>query len=608
MTALRPRSVAGVVAAVLVTVTTVVLAMLGALDYRSRRQQEWAGLRHRLVAQADQLAVALALPVWNIDRSQVDRILESIGSTPIIRGVSVSAGGLAQARVRDAEGHMVATADVVVAKGELVEARPILFSGERIGVIRLVATPRYVEAELRDTLISSAISAFVTDLVLILVVYLVLWGTVLQPLRAVERYAIAVNAGGARAAAPIRGAFTKDLENLRSSIEGMVGLLDRRYVELEEQMARRMESEERLRASQEMFEKVFRSNPAMMVIVSLGSGRGIVDANDSMLETFGLHREEVIGRSAVDLGLWNAAAREQWLAELLQEGRLRDRPVELEGRLGRRSILMSSEIVSIGAEPYALVMAHDRTEQLAAERRLAESQENLRRQETLASIGSLIAGVAHEVRTPLFSISATLDAFEGGTPEELEEGADRLRAQVRRLSNLMSDLLDYGRPPVLQLETGGIAEIVQQATRSCAAMAADAGVTVQAVLPLDALKVARDAQRLEQAVQNLLANAVQHSNRGAHVRVVVQETRRDGRGYVLCRVEDEGPGIPEENLPRVFEPFFTRRKGGTGLGLSIVQRIVEAHGGTIVAVNRPTGGAAFTMTFPVADGEEIGHV
>jgi len=106
--------------------------------------------------------------------------------------------------------------------------------------------------------------------------------------------------------------------------------------------------------------------------------------------------------------------------------------------------------------------------------------------------------------------------------------------------------------------------------------------------------VARDARRLEQAIQNLLANALQHSPAGATVRVIVAPAG----GGVEIRIEDEGPGILEENLHRLFEPFFTRRKGGTGLGLSIVQRIVETHGGRVFAANRRPGGAVFTIALP----------
>jgi PAS domain S-box-containing protein len=589
----HPRvSVASVVAAVLVTVTTVVLTTFGVLEYRSQRQAAWAELHHELSAQADQLAVALALPVWNIDRAQIDKIVEGLASNPTVRAVSVTAAGRIHARVRDAPWELAPARFAPAAPGDVVEERAIVFAGDRIGNLRLAATPRFLEAELRQSLTDTVAAIVVVDAVLILGVYFVLWRTVLRPLWAIETYALAVSTAGSQKTASIGPTRTRDLENLRTSIEMMVVLLDRRY--------------EELRTSREMFEKVFRSNFALMVVGRLGGG--IVDANDAMLEAFGLRREEVIGRTSVDIGLWDSPTRDAWAARLAGEGRVRNSAIEFTGTHGLRSTLMSGEVLDVGGEKYVLLMANDITEQLAAERRLLESQDRLRRQETLASIGSLVAGVAHEVRTPLFSMSATLDAFEGGTPEEHEESAELLRAQVQRLSNLMSELLEYGRPATLRLERGGIAEVVQRAVRTCQPIATEAAVAVDTFLPMDALSVDRDASRLEQAIQNLVANAVQHSPRGGRVRVVVEEARQDGKACVLCCVEDEGPGIPEENLPRMFEPFFTRRKGGTGLGLSIVQRIVEAHGGTVAAANRAKGGAVFTIALPRVAEEEVGNV
>jgi hypothetical protein len=97
----RPRSISVVVATVLVAVTTLVLTIFGALDYRARRAGEWRRLRGALAAEADQLALALALPVWNIDRSQIDKVIEGVGATPAVAFVSVTAAGRVHARARD---------------------------------------------------------------------------------------------------------------------------------------------------------------------------------------------------------------------------------------------------------------------------------------------------------------------------------------------------------------------------------------------------------------------------------------------------------------------------------------------------------------------------
>jgi len=103
---------------------------------------------------------------------------------------------------------------------------------------------------------------------------------------------------------------------------------------------------------------------------------------------------------------------------------------------------------------------------------------------------------------------------------------------------------------------------------------------------------------VEQALENLLANAIQHAPPGSAVRVRAARGEIDGRPAARCTVEDDGPGIPPEDLERLFDPFFSRRKGGTGLGLSIAKQIVEMHGGRIYVVSTPGKGSTFQMELP----------
>ena len=232
---------------------------------------------------------------------------------------------------------------------------------------------------------------------------------------------------------------------------------------------------------------------------------------------------------------------------------------------------------------------------------LRSTQNQLRRARTLEAMGSLVAGVAHEVRNPLFSISATVDALESelGPRPEFTEYADLLRSQVDRLSQLMRDLLDYGRPSVLRRGSTRLAEVVRRAVRSCATLARERQVRVEEELAPDLPPLDIDGARVEQALENLLANAIQHAPVGSVVRVAGRLDTAGREPRACCSVEDEGPGLPAESLDRIFEPFFSQRKEGTGLGLSIVQRVAEAHGGDVTAENRPGVGACFTLFLPV---------
>jgi PAS domain S-box-containing protein len=232
----------------------------------------------------------------------------------------------------------------------------------------------------------------------------------------------------------------------------------------------------------------------------------------------------------------------------------------------------------------------------------------LRRRERLAGMGSLVAAVAHEVRTPLFSLSATLDTLEAGvgTPVQQQELRELLRSQVRRLSNLMQDLLDYGRPPTLRLVPDRILTAVLRAVESCRPQAAQADVELKIDISEGLPAVLSDAGRLQQVFENLIGNALQHSPRGSKVTVGAAAVTGPPPG-LACRVEDQGAGVAADDLERLFEPFFSRRKGGTGMGLAIAQRFVEAHGGTLTAANRPEGGAIFTVFLPALDAAGVGH-
>jgi signal transduction histidine kinase len=226
----------------------------------------------------------------------------------------------------------------------------------------------------------------------------------------------------------------------------------------------------------------------------------------------------------------------------------------------------------------------------------------LQRKEALSLMGALVAGVAHEVRNPLFGISSTLDAFEAraGGDAGAVPYVQNMREQVARLGDLMTDLLDYGRPIAAELASEVLPAVVAEALQSCASHSARAGVALEMEPVPDGVAVRMDRPRLRQVFQNLVQNAVEHTPPGGRVLVRVQCETHDGQPGVRCSVHDSGPGFAPADLARVFEPFFTRRRGGTGLGLSIVQRIVEQHSGRAWAANHPEGGGLVSIWLPAS--------
>ncbi len=237
---------------------------------------------------------------------------------------------------------------------------------------------------------------------------------------------------------------------------------------------------------------------------------------------------------------------------------------------------------------------------------VVELQESLRRARNLSLIGSLVAGVAHEVRNPLFALSASVDGLEHSTGDEGERARyfQNLRRAMARVERLMQELLDYSRPGVRVLSSGTVGEVIEEARQGCEDLLRDRRLTVRVQIdPRCGGEFAMDPERLVQVFRNLIENAAHFSPRGSEIAI---DTELAGES-VKVTVRDSGPGIPESDLERMFEPLFSTREGGVGLGLAISQRIVEDHGGTITASNRPEGGAAILVLLPTARNRRDGQ-
>ena len=237
------------------------------------------------------------------------------------------------------------------------------------------------------------------------------------------------------------------------------------------------------------------------------------------------------------------------------------------------------------------------------ERRRLEEQ--LQEAEKMGAMGALVAGVAHEVRNPLFALSATLDAFEArfGEREAFRRHLDILRQQVERLSDLMAELLEYGRPHRPALLPRPLEPLVNEAIAATQVTADERAVRVRPVLPRDLPVLGLDSRRFVQVLTNLIENAVQHAPRGSEVSIAASE-EGDGEGrQVRLTVRDQGPGFAPDDLAHLFEPFYAKRTGGTGLGLAVARRIVREHGGSISVGNAREGGALVTVTLPVVEAE-----
>lgn len=589
----RRASVAIVVAATLVTVTTLLLGALGAANYINHRNAEWTRLRRVTVAQADELAVAVAMPVWNIDRAQIETILDSQAGAMAVEGIIINAGGRTHSRIRDARRRFIPTDGSFRKTGLVAAESPIKHDGQRIGTVRLYTTPMFIERELRDSLIEAVFTILALDVILILSVYWILWRAVLRPLVAIERYAGAVSAGTDAAASALQPAPTAELESLRVSIETMVHLLDRRYAELQEEAARRFESEERFRT-------IFDSVHDAIFIIDADSG-AILDANERVTEMFGYTREEAL---ALDVDRLSSGVephtQERALDRIRQIGDGDPRIFEWYTRHRDGHLFwteVSMRVAPIDGKPRVIVVVRN-----IGQRK--EMEEALRRSETMSAMGALVAGVAHEVRNPLFGMSALLDAYEEEMKaSDLLELSSSLRELVSRLTHLMRELLEFGRPVEIAPVPGSLYDLLADVIRSRTPAATKAHVTLRNTIDRTLPAVPMDRERLRQVFENVIDNAIQHAPPVRNVSIGAEEILQLGRSWIECTVEDDGDGFAPADLVHVFEPFFTRREQGIGLGMSIVQRIVQEHSGRVSAGNRAVGGAVITVRLPAVDRE-----
>lgn len=224
-------------------------------------------------------------------------------------------------------------------------------------------------------------------------------------------------------------------------------------------------------------------------------------------------------------------------------------------------------------------------------------QEAIRRQEKLAAIGGLAAGVAHEIRNPLSSIKGIAAYFKSKFDDgsEDKEAADVMIQEVDRLNRSISELLDFVRPTDLQFKPTDMNELVAHSMRLIQQEAVTKEIKTHLNPYAFALTAEVDADRLSQCLLNLYLNALQAMSAGGRLTVTVAEL--DGQS-VRIDVQDTGSGIAPEDLNKVFDPYFTTKAKGTGLGLAIVHKIVAAHNGHVKVESIPDKGTRITLILP----------
>ncbi len=334
---------------------------------------------------------------------------------------------------------------------------------------------------------------------------------------------------------------------------------------------------------------------AEALIITTGTEGHIMLFNRRCEEVLGLKRTDAAGRNWLEL-----VASEEERPQIAErcgaalDGR-RVTPFEASARSSDQKehrIKWHLTTLPGGAEPILCAIGLDVTE----ERELAQ---RTRRAERLASLGTMAAGLAHEIRNPLNAahlqltlMQRRIGRIEGPEVAGVRQAADLAATEMKRLAALVEEFLQFARPQPLRLAKSNLRATAEEVVALIAPEAEAQGVDLM-LEPGPAPALLLDDERLKQVILNLVRNAIEATGRGGCVRLEIEV--RPGEAALL--VVDDGPGLPSLDAP-IFEPFYTTKQGGTGLGLAIVHRIISDHGGRIGLESRP-GKTTFSVLLPL---------
>lgn len=381
--------------------------------------------------------------------------------------------------------------------------------------------------------------------------------------------------------------------------------------------AAREEITQSLRDSEERFSTAFHSNPAGMLFMRL-EDLCYVDVNESFVTVFGYSREEVIGRSSLELGLMTEDVRAQLIRRLTDEDNLSQLETTLHARDGSvRNVLLSAHTIMMGGLAYALMVLVDITERKRAEdaQRLRES--SMLQTQKMEALGTLASGIAHDFNNLLTAIIGNTKLAREDLPDShpVQQNLAEVYKAGMRAANLVGRILTFGRQQQTAHIRMRLRPIVEEAVNLLRATI-PVMVEIRTVIADKPLEILGDPTHIHQVLMNLGSNAAHAMGRpGGVLTIEVDALDVDGDMaattpdlhvglYVRLSVSDTGCGMDKPTQKRIFDPFFTTKGPGegTGLGLSVVHGIVQSHDGAMNVYSESGRGTVFNLYFPAAVG------
>ncbi len=345
-----------------------------------------------------------------------------------------------------------------------------------------------------------------------------------------------------------------------------------------------------LRANERKYRSVFEKSKDIVFIAD--ATLTFKDVNEATTSILGYTKEEILTMKLVDI-IDLPEHRQQLVESLQSKNEVNDWEVLVQTRTGekRNCIITVTQEQDDKNSSYVQGIIHDITNLRRMEKATLQA-------EKLAAAGRLVRTLAHEVRNPLNNITLSVEQM---LQDELDEAAQLYLSMIqrnsKRISDLISELLNTSRPSEISLEEHILQTILDDVINAAIDRLTLKRIKLELDYPEDSLSIMADKEKLKIALLNIIINAIEAMEEGSGKLAVVLKLQND---QVVLRITDNGCGISEENISRLFEPYFTQKRNGVGLGLAFTLNILQAHKASIEVSSSPGMGTTFLILFPLS--------
>ncbi|MFZ6771875.1 ATP-binding protein [Undibacterium sp. SXout7W] len=601
---------------------------------------------------ADMLSRAMSITLWNVDKDVANQFVQAVMRAPEVTSVVV----LDEAKNVFVHNEKVRTPGAKI----FHEERNIYLNNQVIGKVIIELTSEYVEHALWDDFLKLVAALAVQVIISFIFIWRLFEQRIVQPLHELQVATAQLARGKLDQALEWKredeiGILAQGLDRMRLNLGHLITERELHNVTLQQELNDRLRAEQALRLTEEKFIAIFQASPVAMAVMRKSQRFVMIDVNDAWVRQFAWSHDAILGSVEAQNDLWR---NPDDLAEVLRiierDGEIHDYEAWLRCGFEEKLLLcqISGRTVKFGDEPMLILVQEDITEKrqneqdirnmnTTLERRVSErtkalevanseltvvlenlqrAQRELLRTEKMAALGSLVAGIAHELNTPIGNSVTIASTLQQHTDELMKTFAQGLRRStleeyltsakmgtdilMRNLSKASELVISFKQVAVDRTSANrrvfDLDEMLTEVVVTLGPMIRKTRHEVNCSIPP---KIRMDSYpgSLGQVLTNLINNAFIHAFDGDVRGLVTIQARLLNDDMVELVIKDNGKGIPSDNLGRVFDPFFTTRlgQGGSGLGLNIVYNLVTGVlGGNIIVESEFGQGTTFKITLP----------